>query len=183
MNQSSRSSKRIIVIGGGLIGISCAYHLQRDGHDVVVLDAGRIGQECSHGNCGLLAFSHVHPLCAPGAIRKTLPALLSRRAPLAIPPRLDPSLWMWLLRFARNCNQHSCDHASTIRAALLKHAADSYQTLFREQPDLDCEQQNVGCLFAFRNQRSFDDYAQLDAQMDHEFTALHLGSNLVRQLT
>ena len=69
-----------IVIGGGVIGCSTAYFLSKQGWRVRVVDAGRIGGGCSHGNCGFICPSYVLPLTMPGALWPVL-----RRALAAIP--------------------------------------------------------------------------------------------------
>ena len=98
-------SGKAIVVGSGIIGTACAHYLNRAGWQVTILDRGAFGKGCSHGNCGFVCPSHVLPLAMPGAIGKTMKALLSRNSPFSIKPRLDWSLWTWLWRFARRCNE------------------------------------------------------------------------------
>src|SRR5262249_61319955 len=97
-------SRGAVLVGGGVIGAACAYHLCRAGWRVTVLDRGEFGLGCSHGNCGFVCPSHVLPLAGPGAVGDALWALLRPGAPFAIKPRFDPALWGWLWRFARRCN-------------------------------------------------------------------------------
>ena len=56
----------VVVVGGGVIGTACAYYLAKAGRRVTLLDRGRVGGGCSHGNCGYVCPSHVLPLAAPG---------------------------------------------------------------------------------------------------------------------
>src|SRR5438093_5640511 len=102
----SGAAGTIVVVGGGVVGASCAYYLRRAGWSVTLVDAGAFGMGCSHANCGFVCPSHVLPLAVPGGVRKALQALVRRNAPLKIKPRLDPALWSWLFRFARRCNRH-----------------------------------------------------------------------------
>src|SRR5437868_1452276 len=97
-------SKRVVIIGGGVIGTACAHYLVKLGWHVTVIDRGQFGHGCSHGNCGLIVPSHVLPLAVPGAIGRNFKALFQPSSPLSIKPRLDPSLWRWLFCFARRCN-------------------------------------------------------------------------------
>src|SRR5438874_9693936 len=97
------SNQRVLVIGGGVIGASCAYFLSKSGWDVTIADRGVFGKGCSHGNCGLITASHVLPLAAPGAITESVRAMLRKNAPFAIKPRFDPALWSWMIRFAGRC--------------------------------------------------------------------------------
>src|SRR5882724_405333 len=122
----SASSGKVIVVGGGVIGGFCAYFLQREGWQVSIVDAGSFGMGCSHANCGLVSPSHVLPLAVPGAIRSALWAMLQRNGPLAIKPRVDPALWLWLFRFARRCNRHDMLEAGHAIQALLNSSRSLY---------------------------------------------------------
>src|SRR3954467_3309588 len=95
--------KRVGVVGGGVIGAACAHFLSESGWAVTVIDRGRFAGACSHGNCGLVCPSHVLPLAEPGAIGRAFRALFQSGSPFYIKPRLDPALWAWLWRFARQC--------------------------------------------------------------------------------
>ena len=80
-----------MVIGGGVIGVSCVHYLLRDGWQVTLLDRAGIGSGSSHGNCGFICPSHVLPLAEPGMVMKGIKSLFARNSPFAIKPRLDPA--------------------------------------------------------------------------------------------
>ncbi|HNU43617.1 MAG TPA: FAD-dependent oxidoreductase, partial [Cyclobacteriaceae bacterium] len=61
---------RVLIIGGGIIGLSSAYYLNKAGYDVTVIDKGDLSDGCSHGNAGMIVPSHIIPLAAPGMIAK-----------------------------------------------------------------------------------------------------------------
>ena len=73
----------ILILGAGVIGLSCALELLKAGRGVTLIDAGRIGGGASHGNCGTITPSHATPLAAPGMIGKALRWMLQPDAPLA----------------------------------------------------------------------------------------------------
>jgi D-amino-acid dehydrogenase len=162
------AERRVIVVGGGVIGASCAYYLCRAGWAVTVLDSGGFGQGCSHANCGFVCPSHVLPLAAPGAVRDGLKALLTRNGPLSIKPRLDPALWGWLFRFARRCNQHDMLRAGHAIQALLNSSRALYQQLLDEEP-IDCEWQTRGLLFVFLTRAGLEHYAETDRLLRDHF--------------
>ena len=83
-----------------MIGTACAYYLMRSGWKVTLIDRGAFAGGSSHANCGFVCPSHVLPLAEPGMVGKALKSLFQRNSPFAIKPRLDPTLWSWLLRFA-----------------------------------------------------------------------------------
>ena len=99
----SGEGRHTMIIGGGIVGIACAHYLSEAGFRVTVIDKGRIGRGCSHGNCGFIVPSHILPMAEPGAIRSALKALLQPAGAFRIRPRLDPTLWRWLWRFSRRC--------------------------------------------------------------------------------
>ena len=98
------TGRRVVIVGGGVIGIACAHYLRKCGADITVIDKGRIGGGCSHGNCGYVSPSHILPFAGPGAIPRTLKTLFQRNSPLKVRFRFDPAMWGWFLRFARRCN-------------------------------------------------------------------------------
>src|SRR3989339_1497272 len=107
----------VVVVGAGVIGLSCALALLDAGRSVRVIDAGRVGGGSSHGNCGTITPSHAPPLAAPGVLLRALRWMLTPDAPLYIPPRLDPMLWRWLWRFAGRCNARDWRASAEAKAA------------------------------------------------------------------
>jgi len=99
---------RIVVMGAGVIGVTTAYYLARDGADVVVLDrqAGP-GLETSYANAGELSYGMTSPWAAPGVPVKALKWLFMKRRPLFIWPLISPAMWLWGLQMIRNCNEQS----------------------------------------------------------------------------
>ena len=91
----------IAIIGSGIVGLSCAFYLQRAGHDCLLIDSRGFGQEASFGNAGALSFANVFPQATPGVAWQGLRMLLDRDAPL----KLDFAAWTawmgWLRRFVR----------------------------------------------------------------------------------
>jgi D-amino-acid dehydrogenase len=101
---------KVVVIGGGVVGMCCAYELQRGGAEVHVLERGRMGQGASRGNTGWVCPSFTYPLPGPGVIREGLRGLLHGGGPLVIHPSLDPTFVRWLLAFRRSCARPRWEH-------------------------------------------------------------------------
>ena len=92
----------VVVIGGGIVGLSCAWFLRRSGAEVVVVEAGpRTGQGASRGNAGAICPSMVEPLAAPGMLRAALDDLRRPDAALYVHPATMPHMTGFLLRFTR----------------------------------------------------------------------------------
>lgn len=86
-----------------MVGLSCAYHLAKNGWAVIVLERERVGAGASWGNAGTVSVGHP-PLNSPGRIGKSLGSVLRRRSPLYVKARWDPPLWRWFFEFARRCS-------------------------------------------------------------------------------
>ncbi len=95
---------QVVVIGAGIIGVTTAYFLRRDGHEVTVVERrSGVAQETSFANAGVMAPSYVAPWSQPGMPTKVLAYLFRPEAPIVFRPSLDPALWRWIVRWLREC--------------------------------------------------------------------------------
>jgi D-amino-acid dehydrogenase len=96
---------KVLVLGAGVIGTTCAHYLAKAGHEVTVVDRQPgPGLETSFANAGGVCPSFAGPWAAPGMPLKVTRWLFARHAPLMFRPRLDPHQWRWLASFLRNCS-------------------------------------------------------------------------------
>jgi D-amino-acid dehydrogenase len=148
---------RVLVLGGGVIGVCSAWYLARAGFEVTVVDrqAGP-ALETSFANAGQISPGYASPWAAPGVPLKALKWLFSRHAPLVIKPGLDPRQYIWLLRMLRNCTaaRYAVNKARMLRLA--RYSAECLDELASEL-GIDYEGRKLGTLQLFRTQ------AQLDA--------------------
>ena len=99
-------SQRVLIIGGGIIGLCSAWYLSKAGYKVVILDRDSTHREsCSDENAGMIVPSHFIPLAAPGVIGQGLRWMLNPRSPFYLRPRLDLELWRWCWQFFRCSNK------------------------------------------------------------------------------
>ena len=108
--------KTVAIIGAGIVGVSTAVWLQRNGHDVILIDRKDPGEEASHGNGGILASCSVVPVTTPGLIYKAPRMLFDPDQPLFLKWGQLPRLAPWLLRYLRRANAD--DAAETSRALM-----------------------------------------------------------------
>ena len=109
-------SKKVIVIGGGIIGLCSAYYLQKEGHQVTIVDQSNLDGGASYVNAGYLSPSHIIPLSAPGVMKKGLKWMFNPSSPLYIKPRLDLDFLKWTWAFNKSCNaKHVVKSAPVIR--------------------------------------------------------------------
>lgn len=118
----------VCVIGGGVVGLACAYELASRGAAVCVLERGRVGEGASKGNTGWITASFSYPLAAPGVIRSGMRSALSADGALVIRPSLDPAFLRWLWRFRARSTVSAFREATQ---ALMRLNAHTYETLDR----------------------------------------------------
>jgi D-amino-acid dehydrogenase len=107
-------SARVVVVGGGVIGVSCAYWLRLRGADVTLLERDRLAAGASEGNAGTVSAGHP-PLNRPGRLPQALKQLADPTGPLYVAPRWDPDLMRWLADFALHCTD---DHVQACMRAM-----------------------------------------------------------------
>jgi D-amino-acid dehydrogenase len=94
-----RPDGQAVVVGAGVIGVSCALALARAGRKVVLIDQDEPGRGCSFGNAGHIATEQRTPLASPETLRNLPSMLLDRTGPLAIRPGVLPQIllkgWGW----------------------------------------------------------------------------------------
>ena len=97
------ASKKVLVLGGGVIGLCSAYYAAQQGHAVTVLDRDAADQTsgCSFGNAGMIVPSHFIPLAAPGMMAYGLKTMWNAESPFYLKPRLDFDLLSWGWNFWR----------------------------------------------------------------------------------
>jgi D-amino-acid dehydrogenase len=94
----------ILIIGGGIIGLSSAYYLTKAGHKVTILDKGDLTDNCSSGNAGMIVPSHFIPLATPGMIQQGIRWMFNSKSPFYVKPSLNPTLISWGLKFMKHAN-------------------------------------------------------------------------------
>lgn len=103
----------VIIIGGGIIGLSSAFYLQQAGHRVTIIDRTDMRDGCSYGNAGYVAPSHFVPLATPGIVKQGLKWMFNSKSPFYVKPRLDRALIQWGWQFMK-----SATHAHVERSAV-----------------------------------------------------------------
>jgi D-amino-acid dehydrogenase len=148
--------QRVCIIGGGVIGLTTAYALVRDGFEVTVVEArDSLGSETSFANGGQLSYRYVAPLADSGVPLQAIGWMLRGDSPLKLRPRFDPVQWRWMASFLAACRR-SVNRENA--AHLLRLALFSQGTLktWREDDGLsDFQWRRNGKLVTFRNPVSF----------------------------
>ena len=124
---------KVVVLGAGVIGVTSAWYLAKDGHDVTVLDRQpQAGLETSFANGGQISVSHAEPWANPGAPAKILKWLGREDAPLLFRLRADPRQWSWGLKFLFECLPSRTRHNTLTILRLGLYSRDMLKALRRE---------------------------------------------------
>jgi len=103
---------RVVIIGGGIVGLSSAYYLSESGHEVTVIDKTDISSNCSYGNAGYVCPSHFVPLATPGIVKQGLKWMWNSKSPFYVQPRLSLSLMDWGLKFMRSATPEHVERSA-----------------------------------------------------------------------
>jgi D-amino-acid dehydrogenase len=147
---------RIVVLGGGVVGVTTAYQLQRDGHEVVVVERNpEVAAGASWGNAGMIAPGHSFVWSSPRAPIILAKSLLLKDQALRFRLSADPRLYAWTWDFLKECTA-----AKARRNTLLKHRLAAYsQTVLDEvvaDEAIDYDRNTRGILYMHRSQKALD---------------------------
>jgi len=123
--------KKITVIGAGILGMSTAAYLRREGHDVTVVTMHPPGEYCSSGNAGMLNNAGCVPQAMPGVLWKVPGYLTDRLGPLVVRGSYLLKAMPWLLRFLANANAKQAEHASIALYSLIRDTVPTYRALVK----------------------------------------------------
>lgn len=124
---------RVVIVGGGVIGLCTALYTAERGHEVVVLDRrSESFQGCSYGNAGMITPSHFIPLAAPGMVWTALKWMRNPESPFYLKPRLDLDLLRWGWKFYRAADRKEVERAAPLLLQLNLASRDIYSELAKE---------------------------------------------------
>lgn len=155
---------RVAVVGGGVVGLACAWYLRRGRADVVVLERDRCGEAASLGNAGWITPVLSNPIPAPGVPLQALRWAVRRNSPLLLKLRPDLDLARWCWSFWRSCSR---DRYLAGMRALLSLNARTFELYDELAGDgVAFEMHRDGMLFLFRTERALvEEAAVLDELM------------------
>src|SRR5690349_5373507 len=133
-NPSSTSPSRVLIVGAGVVGMACAMALQREGHEVAVIDPRSPGEGASFGNAGLVASCSVDPIGMPGIVRRAPAMLFDRMGPLVVRWSYLPRIAPWLCRFVAASRPARVERISIALASLVGGAVKTWAALIRGTP-------------------------------------------------
>ncbi len=141
--------KEVVIIGGGIIGLSTAYYLQKEGCKVSVIDKSDISYGASFVNAGYISPSHVIPLSAPGMVASGIKMMFNSASPFYLKPRFDIDLWRWAWAFNKSATAKHVAYAAPIIKDLTILSRELYQDI-KNQHILDFQFEHKGLLMCYQ---------------------------------
>jgi D-amino-acid dehydrogenase len=142
---------KVLVLGGGIVGVASAYFLAKDGHEVAVVEAkDGVGQEASAANAGMIAPGHSFSWASPTAPGQLVRSLLGQETAIRVRLGLDPSLYTWGLRFLRECAADRARRNTLVKLRLCQYSQRIMTELVRAE-DLQYHAVTRGVLYVYRD--------------------------------
>ncbi|MSQ54761.1 MAG: FAD-dependent oxidoreductase [Betaproteobacteria bacterium] len=145
---------RIVVVGAGIVGVSCAMYLVRDGHDVTLLDALGPAEGASKGNAGALSPGSCVPLAMPGVLQKVPKWLTDPAGPLTIRPAYFLAALPWLVRFVLAARQSRIEPIADALRALHAGTYECYEPMLERAGCRDAIRR-TGNLVVYESESAF----------------------------
>ena len=151
---------KVLILGSGVIGVTSAYYLAKAGHEVTVVDRQpHPALETSFANAGEVSPGYSSPWAGPGVPVKAIKWLLMKHGPLVIRPKIDPVMWIWLLKMLRNCTEERYAINKRRMIPIAEYSRDCLRAL-RAEIGIKYDERSLGTLQLFRYA------AQLDGTAD-----------------
>jgi D-amino-acid dehydrogenase len=150
---------KVVVVGGGIVGLCCAYELAARGAEVTVLERGRAGHGTSLGNTGWVCPSFTYPLPAPGVVTAGLKGLVAGGGPLVIHPSLDPTFVRWLWLFRRSASRSRWERGVAAFVGLNARTLELFDAY--AEAGVDFEMHRSGLLLVARTSDGLTSYAAM----------------------
>jgi D-amino-acid dehydrogenase len=135
MERMENGKVDVLVLGGGIVGVSTALELQRSGRSVVLLDKGAVGFGCSYGNAGWITPCFAMPLPQPGMFWKSIGWLLNPESPLYIKPEPSWLLARWMMAFLSSMNETKLRESVAVLTEISKFSLSFYGELAQRSPE------------------------------------------------
>jgi len=160
LRMASPSSKKIVVIGGGIIGLSTAYAALQQGANVVIVDRiSPAGDNCSQGNAGMIVPSHFIPLAAPGVFANAIQWMRDPESPFHVQPRLSWGLMKWGIRFYLAATAKQVEQAAPLLRDLNFASREHYVRW--SEAGIDCSLAKKGLLMLCKTESTMEEEAHI----------------------
>jgi len=147
---------KIVIVGGGVVGLFTALYLRKKGAEITVIDRGDMTDGCSYGNAGLIVPSHVIPLASPGMLHKGMKNMFRTSSPVAARMSPDADLIRWYLRFTGAATEKHVQESIPVLKELSLLSKSLYGEI-KESGELDFPMWHKGLLMLYQSQKTGDE--------------------------
>ena len=166
--------KRIIIIGGGIVGLSSAYFLHKEGHQVTVIDKSDISTGASFVNAGYITPSHIIPLASPGMITKGIKWMFNSASPFYLKPRWDPDFFRWSWYFHKSSTQAKVARAIPVIKDINILSRGLFEDIYSSGDLGKFQLENKGLLMLYKTDKAGED--ELEVAQKARFLGLEVKS-------
>ncbi|MDB4293124.1 FAD-dependent oxidoreductase [Maribacter sp.] len=160
-------SKNIIIIGGGIVGLCSAYFLQKEGHQVTVIDKSDITTGASFVNAGYITPSHIIPMASPGKIAQGIKWMFDSSSPFYMKPRWDIDFFKWSWYFHRSSTKAKVEKAIPVIKDINLLSRDLFETI-KASGDLgDFQLERKGLLMLYKTDKSYHHEMEVAQKAGH----------------
>jgi D-amino-acid dehydrogenase len=145
-------NKNVIIIGGGIIGLCSAYYLQKEGHQVTVIDKSNMDSGASYVNAGYITPSHFVSLASPGMLSKGIKWMFNPKSPLYIKPRLDVDFMKWAWAFKKSATASKVEQSITPLLDINLLSRDLYEDI-KKSKDFNFHHERKGLLMCYKTDK------------------------------
>jgi len=147
---------KVLVLGGGVVGIAAAYFLGRDGHEVEVIERrDKLASETSYGNAGLVSPGDSYAWASPAALSVFIKSLYRPDLGIKVRPSLDPHFIAWSFKFLFECTDARA-HINTMRKFRLALYSKTCINAISTDTKVAYDEGRKGILYFYRSQESLD---------------------------
>jgi len=146
-------SKKVVIIGGGIMGVCSAYFLKKEGHEVTLIDKSNFSSGASFVNAGYITPSHIISLAAPGIITKGLKWMFNPASPFYVKPRLDKDFLQWAWAFKRSSTKQKVAQSIPVIKDINILSRELYVAM-KSSGDLDFHYDHKGLLMAYKHDKA-----------------------------
>ncbi len=146
----------VLIIGGGVIGVCCAYYLLKQGATVTLLEQDEVSSGSSWGNGGWLVPSHGLPLARPGAVMRGLKWMFNPESPFYVKPRVSMELIRWFWRFRAAAKTERAHYGAKISVELSQASSHLYKELIDETA-LECRYERKGLIELYHTETGLEE--------------------------
>ena len=168
--------RQCIIIGGGIIGLCTAYYLQKEGHEVTVIDQSAMEGGASYVNAGYISPSHIVPLSAPGVVKKGIQWMFDPSSPFYVKPRLETDFLRCAWAFNKSCTHKHVKRSIPVIRDIAVFSHELYEEIEKE-PGFDFHFEKKGLLMLCKTEKMLEE----EVKVAHLAKEVHLQSKVLNQ--